>query len=250
MGERIMKLFLLLALGFSSVASANSVEEIRRLNQGACWVGLSRPGDAFNYWQFASFNDGVAFGLSPQSFVSSLVPQLTAALQTHGFESFPKSQVQAGFYCSGAGAFLMFSVPKTSVSPSLCAVFNYEKGTGLKLSRLNANHESREVPCFGQAAGSLMVSMVESRPPERLRALAGEILKALPDSVESVRVYDALGVMSLTLKWEFHFREDQIKEKLKALPLMRDIDSIYYDNFHVIRGEGMPIEAYEYPGYL
>ncbi|MGE0174604.1 MAG: hypothetical protein AB7T49_17550 [Oligoflexales bacterium] len=211
--------------------------EVDELAMGACWV--DNNGDTA---KVASFNDGKAFVLSPETLTLNFYDQLGAELRNLGIDSYPESKIYLWLHCGGAGHRVTVKVDNSDMP--LCI---HTDGS-MKILNIFSNFENGDGDsfCLGAQAKELIIGYSTEEDAEKIKSILREPNYA--DSIQSVETQE--GFLLVTLADSFRFRESSVKSRLEVDPALKPhITYVSYNGIAVAVGQELKLFDAVYPGH-
>ncbi len=233
-----MRSLLIFAVAFASVQAHAQLKQVIELDSGACWASEEGAGA----WKIASFNDGAAFPIDRFRLEREFFPVLERQLRDQGFDTFGAAGFQAHLYCSSAGHGLIFNFG--GAERPFCA----HASGALDETSVYPHFDGGEGECSGVEPLSLLVT---PKPTEDVAhfalALRGPEHEGL---VVDARALPLAGLVAVTLRAEYRFREDEARDQLlRDAVLGPRIESVDYNSVHLVSGSSRFLFDGEYGGY-
>lgn len=239
-----LAIFLCIMLPWQHDLQAQTEEDIRTLNQGACWMQQ----DVHRALRVASFNDQSSFVFDKFS-EDKMHQNLRRKLNAFGFDSFASSSYKLWVYCGGAGTKLILDLRDSEIP--LCVWYDPLKNDPESF-QLYTQYDKLQMGthCMGELPDKLWIQL---HPGTATGPVLDHLQQHYPDVFfrASVSGYPGTGYhLSVALNMQYRFRANVVRERLmKDQALMEHLRRIEYDANVTIAGEAAFAGERTYPGF-
>lgn len=231
-----MKKFLIFILFPFYTYAQMPIEEV---NLGSCWTQNLSNQVGYPYFKIASFGfyKPGAFQITNDGFktIENILKKfLSVQLAITG-----NAQFGISINCSAASLIVM--IPLEVSGARYCVKGNLESGdNNLKLNDIDPDPENNSFEsCYGIVKGSILFGLKNKSDSHNAMTL---IRQRFSEFLEDVEYDQGSSFIELKLKSTYYFRENEIKKKLEADPILNPYRlKVGFNNLNITVGELRPL---------